>query len=164
MNLSERDPMQGMTAPVFCLPDAGNQSLCLDSFRGSWVVLYFYPKDNTSACTKEAKDFSSTAGDFKGLGAVILGVSPDPVKSHENFIKRQDLTVRLLSDTDHRVLLMYDVWRKKKMYGREYYGVERSTFLIRPNGEIAAVWRKVKVNDHVSEVRKRLEELIQETE
>lgn len=164
MNPSETDPVQGRTAPIFCLPDADNQSVCLDSFRGSWVVLYFYPKDNTSACTKEAKDFSSAAGDFKELGAVILGVSPDPVKSHENFIKKQDLTISLLSDTDHRVLLMYDAWRKKKMYGREYYGVERSTFLVRPGGEIAAVWRKVKVNGHVSEVKKTLEEIIQGTE
>jgi peroxiredoxin Q/BCP len=158
MSPSEKDPMQGMTAPVFCLPDSDNQSACLDSFRGSWVVLYFYPKDNTSACTKEAKDFSSAAGDFRELGAVILGVSPDPVKSHENFIKKQDLTIRLLSDTGHQVLSMYDVWRKKKMYGREYDGVERSTFLIRPSGEIAAVWRKVKVKDHVSDVKKKLEE------
>ena len=159
MSPSETDPMQGRTAPVFCLPGADNQSVCLDSFRGNWVVLYFYPKDNTSACTKEAKDFSSAAGEFKELGAVILGVSPDPVKSHENFIKKQDLTIRLLSDTGHHVLLMYDVWRKKKMYGREYSGVERSTFLIQPGGEIAAVWRKVKVKDHVSDVKKKLEEL-----
>jgi peroxiredoxin Q/BCP len=164
MNPSGTDPMQGQAAPVFCLPDAGNTPVCLESFRESWVVLYFYPKDNTSACTKEAKDFSSAAGDFKELGAVILGVSPDPVKSHENFIKKQDLSIRLLSDTEHRVLHEYGVWRKKKMYGREYYGVERSTFLIRPGGGIAEVWRKVKVNGHVSEVKKKLEEQKQRAE
>lgn len=91
MNPSETDPMQGQNAPVFCFPGADSQEVCLDSFRGSWVVLYFYPKDNTPACTKEARDFSSAAGDFRELGAVILGVSPDPVKSHENFIKNRIL-------------------------------------------------------------------------
>ncbi|MEF3168151.1 MAG: thioredoxin-dependent thiol peroxidase [Deltaproteobacteria bacterium] len=149
----------GEHAPDFCLPNQDGQEVCLSSYRGKWVVLYFYPKDNTSGCTREACDFSDSIATFSGLDAVVLGVSPDSVKSHANFAKRHDLKVLLLSDPDKKVLESYGVWREKKMYGRAYMGVVRSTFLIDPEGRVAHVWDGVKVPGHVDAVRARLAEL-----
>ncbi len=149
----------GDLAPEFCLPDADEKEVCLKDFRGKWVVLYFYPKDNTSGCTREAIDFTEHLEEIEKLGAVVLGVSPDSTKSHVKFREKHNLKVTLLSDPEHKVLEMYGVWQLKKMYGREYYGVVRSTFLIDPDGKIAHIWRKVKVKGHVDDVINRLKEL-----
>jgi len=148
----------GQQAPAFCLPDSNGQSVCLKKLRGKWIVLYFYPKDNTSGCTLEAITFSEQIAQFESLNAVILGVSPDSQKSHCNFRDKHDLKVTLLSDSEKNVLQQYGVWVKKSMYGREYMGVERSTFLIDPDGKIAEVWKKVKVKGHIEAVLETLKE------
>jgi len=149
----------GEKAPEFCLPDEKGKEICLKDFRGKWVVLYFYPKDNTSGCTMEAVNFTEHIDEFEKMNAMVIGVSPDPPKSHIRFMEKHGLKVKLLSDESHEVLQKYRVWQLKKMYGREYYGVVRSTFLISPDGEIVYEWRKVKVKGHVEEVLKKLEEL-----
>ena len=149
----------GQPAPEFCLPDQNEQNVCLNKFRGKWVVLYFYPKDNTTGCTAEAIDFTALLDAFRAASAEVLGVSPDSPKSHVNFIAKKGLKLRLLSDTEREVLKAYGVWQLKKMYGREYYGVVRSTFLIDPSGKIAHVWPKVKVKGHAEEVLQTLQSL-----
>ncbi len=149
----------GEMAPEFCLPNHEKVETCLKDFRGKWVVLYFYPKDNTPGCTKEACDFSDNLSEFEKLDAMVIGVSPDPVERHQKFIAKHNLRIMLLSDVDKEVLKMYSVWKQKKMYGRTYMGVERSTFIIDPEGKIARVWRKVRVKGHVAEVAKALAEL-----
>lgn len=153
------DPMVGKKAPAFCLIDAGEIEVCLEALLGKWLVLYFYPRDNTSACTMEARNFSGELENFTALGAEILGVSPDTAASHRKFAKSKGLQGRLLSDENHETLEKYGVWKKKRMYGREFMGVERSTFLIDPEGTIRTVWRKVKVPGHVEEVKKTLRAL-----
>lgn len=142
----------GQAAPLFTLAANNNQTISLSDFRGQYVVLYFYPKDMTPGCTTEACDFRDYHGDFAKLETVVLGISPDDVKSHDKFIARHELPFPLLADTDHQVAEAYGVWVLKKMYGREYMGIERSTFVIDPKGNIAKVWSKVKVKDHVQEV------------
>ncbi len=149
----------GEEAPGFCLPNQEGNEICLRDFRGKWVVLYFYPKDNTSGCTREATEFTERKGEFEKLGAVILGVSPDSVKSHANFIVKKGLDLTLLSDPEHEVLEKYGAWQLKKRYGREYMGVVRSTFLIDPDGGIAHAWRNVRVKGHVDAVLERLRRL-----
>ena len=149
----------GDAAPQFCLPDKDNHKTCLKDFKGKWVVLYFYPKDNTSGCTMEATYFSRAKAQFTKLGAVILAVSPDSPESHCKFADKHELTITLLSDPEHKVLESYGVWQKKSMYGRQFWGVVRSTFLIDPQGKIRQIWPKVKVAGHVEEVKKRLLEL-----
>ena len=149
----------GDEAPGFCLPDQNDEEICLDGFQGRWVVLYFYPRDNTKGCTLEAIDFTANLKDFEELGAAILGVSPDSVRSHRNFCDRHGLEITLLSDPEHKVLERYGVWRLKKMYGREYYGVVRSTFIIDPEGDVRHIWRRVKVKGHVEEAKQKLSEL-----
>ncbi len=151
---------EGSIAPDFCLPSDDGNEYCLKDFKGKWVVLYFYPKDNTSGCTREAVDFTSRLNDFMKLGAVVIGVSPDSIESHKKFRMKHSLKVILLSDVEHKVLEKYGVWGKKKRYGREYYGVIRSTFLIDPQGIVRKVWRNVRVAGHVDEVLKSLEDLI----
>ena len=148
----------GHKAPDFCLPNQDNEEICLRDLRGTWVVLYFYPKDNTPGCTTEACDFTEALPDFTDLGATILGVSPDSVKRHQNFIAKKELKITLLSDEGKEVLQAYGVWQLKKNYGREYMGVVRSTYLINPDGNVAAVWEKVRVKGHVEAVRQKLEE------
>ncbi len=143
----------GSRAPGFCLPDANNSKVCLKDYTGRWIVLYFYPKDNTSGCTKEAIDFSTSVKDFTKMGAIIIGISPDSTTSHFNFINKHNLKIVLLSDTDHKVLKKYGVWQKKKLYGREYYGVVRTTFVIDPKGKVKQVWSRVKVAGHVDTVK-----------
>ena len=143
----------GDKAPEFCLPDAKSKRVCLKDFRGKWLVLYFYPKDNTSGCTKEAVDFTSYVKDFRKMNAAVVGVSPDSVKSHVGFIGKHGLKIILLSDPEHEVLKKYGVWQKKSMYGREYYGVVRTTFVIDPNGRIKQKWEKVKVAGHADAVK-----------
>jgi peroxiredoxin Q/BCP len=150
----------GDKAPEFCLPDQNGREVCLKDMKGKWLVLYFYPKDNTSGCTLEAVDFTSKKKDIEDLGAVIYGISPDSTQSHTNFCTKHSLTITLLSDPEHKVLEDYNAWRLKKMYGREYYGVARSTFLIDPGGKIAYSWDKVKAKGHVDNVYDKLKELI----
>ena len=149
----------GDTAPDFCLPNQDNEEVCLRDLQGSWVVLYFYPKDNTPGCTTEALDFTALKSEFEKEGAIILGVSPDSVKKHQNFIAKKELGITLLSDEDKEVLKKYGVWQLKKNFGKEYMGVVRSTFLIDPDGKIAYIWPKVKVKGHAQEVLGKLKEL-----
>ncbi len=148
-----------MKAPEFCLPNQDETEICLRDLAGKWVVLYFYPKDNTPGCTTEACDFTNELEEFEDLDAVILGVSPDSPKKHRNFIEKKDLKITLLSDEDKEMLKAYGAWGLKKMYGKEYEGVIRSTFIIDPEGEIVAEWRKVRVKGHVEEVKNKLKEL-----
>ncbi len=150
---------EGSIAPNFCLPDQDENKVCLEDFKGKWVILYFYPRDNTPGCTKEAIEFSEHFEEFSKLDAVILGVSADSTKSHKKFIDKHNLKVTLLSDIDHDVLEKYGVWELKKRYGREYYGTVRSTFIIDPEGKIRRAFKNVKVKGHVDEVKQTLEEL-----
>ena len=146
-------------APGFCLQNQEAEEICLKDLRGQWVILYFYPKDNTKGCTLEAIDFTMNKERIEEMGATVLGVSPDSVKSHRGFCDKHGLTITLLSDPDHTVLEKYGVWQLKKMYGREFHGVVRSTFLIDPTGHVAHVWKKVRVADHVEAVIAKLIEL-----
>ncbi len=142
----------GDKAPDFELPTDGGETLELSRLKGKPAVLYFYPKDDTSGCTAEAKDFTRLAPDFRKAGVEVIGVSPDSVESHAKFRKKYDLAVRLAADADKAVANAYGVWVEKSMYGRKYMGVERSTFLIDGKGRIAKSWRKVKVPGHAEEV------------
>ncbi len=146
----------GDNAPGFCLEDFQGNEHCLQDFAGKWVVLYFYPKDNTSGCTKEAKGFTEMKPEFDKLGAAIIGISKDSPASHERFINKHGLEILLLSDPEHKVMEAYGAWGKKKNYGREYFGTIRSTFLIDPEGKVAYAWPKVRVNGHVEAVLKQL--------
>ncbi len=147
---------------IFCLPDQEGREVCLSRFLSKWVVLYFYPRDNTLGCTREAKDFSERLGEFERLGAVVLGVSKDSVENHRRFRERRGLRVTLLSDPEHRVIEAYGAWGRKKSHGREYYGTVRSTFIIDPEGVVRRVWRNVKVRGHVDEVLEALKVLVGE--
>jgi peroxiredoxin Q/BCP len=142
----------GDRAPDFVLPTDSGENVKLSQLKGKPVVLYFYPKDDTSGCTVEAKDFSSLAAAFHKAGTQVIGVSPDSVESHVKFRKKHDLSVRLAADQEKVVANAYGVWVEKSMYGRKYMGVERSTFLIDKAGRIARSWRKVKVAGHAAEV------------
>lgn len=142
----------GSMAPDFSLPGTGGTEIALSALRGRIVVLFFYPKDDTSGCTAEAIGFSALKPQFEALGAVVIGLSPDSVKSHDRFRGKHELTVDLASDEDKRVLQAYGVWVQKSMYGRKYMGVERTTVLVDREGRIARVWNKVKVPGHVTEV------------
>lgn len=149
----------GDKAPDFCLEDPDRGKMCLKDFEGKWVVLYFYPKDNTSGCTMEALEFTAAEDDFKAKNAVVIGVSPDSLKSHTKFRQKHDLSINLLSDTEKATLEVYGVWQTKKMYGREYMGVVRSTYLIDQEGKVAYIWLKVKVAGHADAVLGKLIEL-----
>lgn len=149
----------GDSAPLFCLPNQDDIEICLRDLKGKWIVLYFYPKDSTPGCTIEACEFSENLPNFEELNAVILGVSPDSTKSHQRFIEKQNLNFILLSDEKKEVLEQYGVWKLKKLYGREYMGVERSTFIIDPDGKLAKIYRAVKVKGHVQEVKEELKAL-----
>ena len=142
----------GKKAPDFVLPDDNGGEVRLSKLKGRPVVLYFYPKDDTSGCTQEAKDFSCIAGEFAAAGAELIGISPDGLKSHQKFKAKHDLSLRLLSDEEKAVATAYGVWVEKSMYGRKYMGVERSTFLIDKSGKLARIWRKVRVPGHAEEV------------
>jgi len=143
----------------FCLKNQNNENVCLKDFMGKWVILYFYPKDNTPGCSLEAKSFSDYIDEFKQLNARIIGISPDSTDSHKKFEKKHNLTFNLLSDPNHDVLKSYDVWKPKKLYGREFMGVIRSTFLIDPKGRIVYIWPKVKVMGHTQSVMNKIKEL-----
>jgi len=142
----------GASAPDFTLETDGGGTLTLSSLRGRTVALYFYPKDNTSGCTKEAEAFRDAHADFQAANTVIVGVSPDSVKSHDRFKEKLGLPFVLVSDPDKVACQAYGVWVEKSMYGRKYMGVERSTFLIDGDGVIREVWRKVKVKGHADAV------------
>lgn len=150
-------PEIGETAPDFTLPRDGGGEVKLSDLKGKPVVLYFYPKDDTTGCTKEACGFRDALPDFAKLDAEIVGVSPDSVKKHDKFKAKYDLPFTLASDEEKQVVEAYGVWVEKSMYGRKYMGVERSTFLIDADGKIAALWRKVKVPGHVEAVLKALQ-------
>lgn len=146
-------------APEFCLPNQDDVEICLRDLKGKWIVLYFYPKDNTPGCTTEACDFSEAAPDFSTLNAVILGVSADSTAKHRDFIEKKDLNITLLSDEEKGMLQAYGVWQMKKNYGKEYMGIVRSTLIIDPKGVVKALWKNVKVKDHARIVKEKLEEL-----
>ena len=145
-------PVEGKKAPDFKLQDDSGAVVQLSKLKGRVVVVYFYPKDDTSGCTAEAKDFSSMAAEFHKSGAEIIGISPDKVESHQKFKGKYGLKLRLLADDEKTAAAAYGVWVQKSMYGRTYMGVERSTFLIDERGMIAKAWRKVKVPGHAAEV------------
>ena len=149
----------GDTIPDFCLPNQDEEEICFRDIKGRWIVLYFYPKDNTPGCTTEACDFTEALPDFIALEAIVLGISPDSPKKHRNFIEKKGLKITLLADEEKELCKKFGVWQLKKNYGREYMGVVRSTFLIAPNGTLAYKWEKVRVKGHVDEVKTKLEEL-----
>jgi peroxiredoxin Q/BCP len=149
----------GNKAPDFCLPNQDSEEICIRDFQGSWVILYFYPKDSTPGCTTEALDFTALKSEFEKLGAAIFGISPDSIKRHCNFIAKKELKITLLSDEDKEAAKAYGVWQLKKLYGKEYMGIVRSTFLVNPDGKIAHIWPKVKVKGHAQEVLEKLKEL-----
>jgi peroxiredoxin Q/BCP len=161
----------GTKAPEFCNPNQDDVEICLRDLKGKWIVLYFYPRDNTPGCTTQACDFTEALPNFEDLDAVILGVSPDSPKKHQNFIAKHNLDITLLADEEKSTCEAYGVWQLKKFMGRESMGVVRSTFIINPEGNIAEVWNKVSVRKktkkagvttevlHVDLVKERLEEL-----
>jgi peroxiredoxin Q/BCP len=152
-------PQIGESAPDFSLPRDGAGALGLKDFGGKKLVLYFYPKDDTSGCTIEAKDFNALLMEFAEAGAAVVGVSPDPVKAHDKFRDKYQLAFPLLSDEAKSMLEAYGVWVEKSMYGRKYMGVERTTYLIDPAGKIVNIWRKVKTAGHAAEVLKAVKAL-----
>jgi peroxiredoxin Q/BCP len=143
---------EGDSAPLFDLPGSGGKNLSLAALKGKKVVLYFYPKDDTSGCTAEAIAFNGLRDKFARAGAQIIGMSPDPAKKHDKFVEKYELSLPLAADESKETLTAYGVWTEKSMYGRKYMGVERSTFLIGADGRIAKIWRKVKVPGHAEEV------------
>ena len=141
-------PEEGSTAPAFSLSADDGRRVSLSDFRGKWVVLYFYPKDDTPGCTREACAFRDARADIEQLGAVVLGVSPDTVESHGKFRDKFALNFPLLADLDHAVAERYGAWREKNMYGKVSMGVQRSTFLISPTGKLVKIWKRVSVDGH----------------
>lgn len=149
----------GQPAPGFQLPDSEEKTANLADFKGRWLVLYFYPRDNTSGCTREAQDFSQLIGEFEHAGASVVGISPDHAASHHKFICNHGLLIRLLSDPSRSVMTAYGVYGEKQMYGKTVQGVIRSTFLIDPASRLAWSWTKVKVEGHAEAVLKKLQTL-----
>ncbi len=135
----------GQQAPEFCLPNQDNVEICLRDLLGTWIVLYFYPKDNTPGCTTEACDFTASKDDFSDLNAIILGVSADTAAKHQDFIAKHSLSITLLSDESTQMMQDYGAWKLKKNYGKEYMGIVRTTYIIAPDGRVAASWSNVKV-------------------
>ena len=149
----------GDAIPAFCLANQDEEEICFRDIKGRWAVIYFYPKDNTPGCTTEACAFTEALPDFTALETIILGVSPDSPKKHRNFIEKKSLKITLLADESKELCKSFGVWQLKKFMGREYMGVVRSTFLIAPDGTLVYKWEKVKVKNHVAEVKEKLEEL-----
>jgi thioredoxin-dependent peroxiredoxin len=149
----------GQKAPDFTLPTDGNGSISLSQFAGKKVVLYFYPKDDTSGCTAEACGFRDAFPNYSGTGAVVIGISKDSVASHDKFKKKHNLPFILASDKTGEVCEKYGAWVEKSMYGRKYMGIDRSTFLIDETGTVRSVWRKVRVPGHVAQVLKAAQAL-----
>ena len=149
----------GDKAPEFCLLDKDNKNVCLKDFKGKYVIVYFYPKDNTPGCTTEAIGFTGILPEFQKLNAEVIGISPDSPESHAKFIEKKNLKVILLSDRDKEVVKSYGKWGKKRFRGKEYIGLTRSTFIINPNGKIAHIWPTVSVKGHPEDVQNILAEL-----
>jgi peroxiredoxin Q/BCP len=149
----------GTQVPDFCLPKQDEEEICFRDIKGRWIVLYFYPKDNTPGCTTEACDFTAALPDFTGLDAIVLGVSPDSPEKHRKFIEKKELGITLLADEDKELCNLFGIWQLKKFMGKEYMGVVRSTFIIDPDGKVAATWTKVRVKEHVDAVKAKLKEL-----
>ena len=152
--LNEGDP-----APDVALAGGDGETVRLGDFKGNKLVVYFYPKDDTSGCTREAQDFTALAGEFEAVGTWVIGVSKDDPRSHAKFRDKYDLKVRLLSDTDGAACEAFGTWAEKSMYGRKYMGIERATFLIDRDGVVKRVWRKVKVPGHAAQVLEAAREL-----
>lgn len=148
----------GNKLPDFSIPNQTGEIVNSNDLKGFWTVLYFYSKDNTPGCTQEACDFRDANHDLKKLGCRILGVSKDSSKSHSGFISKYDLSFDLLSDTSGELCEKFGVWVEKSMYGKKYFGIQRATFLINPDGEIVHVWEKINVKNHANEVLKFLQE------
>ena len=157
MNASEIEV--GHKAPDFKLQDQDGTMVSLSDFSGQWVVLYFYPKDDTPGCTTEACEFTDGIAQFEDMNAVVLGCSPDSPEKHSTFIAKHGLGVRLLSDPEHKVMESYGAWGEKNMYGRVTVGVIRSTVIIDPEGRVAHRWARVKAKGHAEKVRERLHQL-----
>ena len=153
------ESLEGKSAPSFEMPTNGEGSVSLSGLSGKPIVLYFYPKDDTSGCTKEAIAFTELKPEFDAVGVTIIGVSPDTVAKHEKFIAKHELGIQLASDEDKSVAVAYGVWVEKSMYGKKYMGVERSTFLIDSSGTVVKEWRKVKVPGHADAVLQAAKEL-----
>lgn len=149
----------GQPAPDFTAPISTGGEVSLDDLKGSWTILYFYPKDNTKGCAQEACEFKESLPDFEGADAKIYGVSPDSLKSHEKFITKYELPFPLISDEEQAMLEAYGVWQEKKMYGKTYMGVVRTTVILDADNVVRHVWTKVKVKGHVEEVLATLKEL-----
>lgn len=141
----------GKVAPDFTLQNQEGENISLSDFKGQNVVLYFYPKDMTPGCTTQACDFRDNYDAFKDLNTVIIGISPDPIERHQKFIDKHELPFQLLADTEQEVAKQYDVWKLKKMFGKEFYGIERSTFILDKEGIIQKEYRKVRVKGHIEE-------------
>ena len=150
---------QGKKAPSFSLNDQDGDKIKLNDLAGQWVVLYFYPRDDTPGCTIEARDFTANFRAFQKLGAIVYGCSPDSDESHQKFIRKYKLKIGLLSDPNHKTMQKYGAWGEKNMYGKITVGVIRSTVLIDPNGKVARHWKRVKAKGHADSVQKTLEEL-----
>jgi peroxiredoxin Q/BCP len=146
----------GDAAPDFTLPKNGGGTVSLHDLRGRDVVLYFYPKDDTPGCTKQARALRDAHSSLEGSGAIVLGVSPDDVRSHDRFAAKYGLPFALLADTDHKVAETYGAWTEKSLYGKKYMGIQRSTYLIGPDGKIKQVWPKVKPDEHLDDVVREL--------
>jgi thioredoxin-dependent peroxiredoxin len=147
-----KELVEGELGPDFELPTDGGGRTHLQELRGKPVVIYFYPKDDTSGCTAEAIDFNGLRAKFAAAGATVIGISPDSAASHDKFKHKHDLKIALAADPERSAIEAYGVWKEKSMYGRKYFGVERSTFLVDRDGRIAKIWRKVKVPGHADEV------------
>ncbi|MEC0105500.1 thioredoxin-dependent thiol peroxidase [Paenibacillus taichungensis] len=150
---------EGKLAPDFELPSSTGETVKLSNYRGQRVLIYFYPKDMTSSCTQQACDFRDRHEEFKGLNTVILGISIDPMKQHDKFIAKYGLPFILLSDEEHKVAEQYGVWQLKKMYGKEYMGMVRSTFLIDEEGVLLKSWLKVRVKGHIEAALEAVQQL-----
>ncbi len=149
----------GYPAPDFSANASNGSRVSLSDLRGQWVILYFYPKDDTPGCTKEACGFRDSSTRLAGMGAVVLGCSPDDLKAHDKFITKYDLPFILISDPDHTVAEAYGVWKEKNMYGKKIMGIERTTFLISPESKVVKTWKRVKVDGHVDEIIDELQML-----
>jgi peroxiredoxin Q/BCP len=153
---AERELAEGDSAPDFALPSSNGDNVKLSALKGKNVVLYFYPQDDTSGCTKEACSFRDNLPKFNSLNATILGISKDSLDSHKSFIQKYGLNFTLLSDEELKVHHLYGTWKEKNMYGKKYWGTERSTFVIDKNGKIKKIFRKVRVDGHEKEVLEAL--------
>ncbi len=151
----------GQLVPNFLREASNGETINITDYRGKYVVLYFYPKDMTPGCTTQACDFRDYHQKFEDVNAVILGVSPDPLERHHKFIEKHGLPFVLLSDENHELAEMFDVWKLKKNFGKEYMGIERSTFILDKEGKLVKDWRKVKVKDHVEEALQFIKEELQ---